>query len=254
MIQRTSISFLLAISSLMAEIPSQRVGLPLKIREIYIPGGEVKAKARRDSKPPLSVRILEVKPAKDGSRYDFEIQGLDPGQYDLADFLEAPEGTKIPEIALEITTTLPPGLVRPHEISQGKLPELGGYRRMMILLGSLWVAGLIAILFWRKKKPTTGEDGNAVPIALSERLRPLIDQAAMGNLSSDDRAKLERLVFGHWRERRPEIAALSPAEAMAKLRTDSEASPLILALERWLHSRESTASGADIGKLLAPYK
>ena len=254
MIRRISITILFAISGLMAEIPSQRVGLPLEIREIYIPGGEVKAKPRRDSKPPLSVRILEVKPAKDGSRYDFEIQGLDPGHYNLADFLEAPEETTIPEIALEITATLPPGLVRPHEIGQGKLPELGGYRKMMIILGSLWVAGLVAILFWKKKKTTNGEDGKVAPLALSERLRPLLDQAAMGNLSSEDRAKLERLVFGHWRERRPEIAALSPAEAMAKLRTDSEASPLILALERWLHSRECMASEADIGKLLAPYK
>ncbi|MES2659344.1 MAG: hypothetical protein V4689_12060 [Verrucomicrobiota bacterium] len=254
MIRCIAITFLLAITGVMAEIPSQRVGLPLEIREIYIPGGEVKAKPRRDSKPPLSVRILEVKPAKDGGRYDFEIQGLDPGHYNLADFLDAPEGTVIPEIPLEITATLPPGLVRPHEIGQGELPELGGYRRMMIILGSLWAAGLVAILFWKKKMTTNGEDGKAAPPTLSERLRPLVDQAAKGNLSSDDRAKLERLVFGHWRERRPEIAALSPAEAMAKLRTDSEASPLILALERWLHSRESTASEADIGKLLAPYK
>ena len=254
MIRRLAIPFLLAITGLMAEVPSQRVGLPLEIREIYIPGGEVKAKPRRDSRPPLSVRVLEVKPAKDGSRYDFEIQGLDPGHYNLADFLEAPAGTSIPEIPLEITATLPPGLATPHPIRQGKLPELGGYQRTMILLGSIWAAGLLAILFWKKRKTADGDEGKAAALTLSERLRPLVDLAAKGNLSSDDRAKLERLVIGHWRERRPDIAALAPAEAMVRLRTDEEASPLILALERWLHSRETTATEADIGKLLAPYQ
>ena len=104
MIRRAFIALLFAASPLLAETPTQRIGQPLEIREIYIPGAEVKAKPRRDRKPPLMVRVLEVKPAKDGSRYDFEVQGLEAGTYNLADFLEAPAGTAIPEIPLEITS------------------------------------------------------------------------------------------------------------------------------------------------------
>jgi len=260
MMRRTFISLLFAPAVLLAEdaskLPTQRVGLPLTITEIYIPGGEVKAKPRRDREPPLVVRILEVKPAKDGSRYDFEVQGLEPGRHNLADYLEPVDASKaapIPEIPLEITTALPPGLAYPNKVERGELPKLGGYRTTMIVLGSAWLAGLGAILIWRKKKPAADDALSAPPPTLAERLRPLVDGASQGNLSPDDRAKLERLVIGHWRERLPDIAALTPSEAMRKLRTDPQASPLILALERWLHAPSSDTSHSDIEKLLAPY-
>ena len=123
----------------------------------------------------------------------------------------------------------------------------------MKLFVGLWMAGLVAILLWRKKAVNAaGPDADATP-PLSERLRPLVGAAATGALSTDDRAKLERLVIGHWRERRPDIAAMAPAEAMMKLRSDADASPLVLALERWLHAPTSATSQSDIEKLLAPY-
>jgi hypothetical protein len=237
-----------------AEAPVQRVGQPLEIREIYIPGGEVIPKPRRDRQPPLMVRVLEVKPAKDGSRYDFEVQGLEPGTYDLADFLEAPAGTTLPEIPLEIISGLEPGLVVPGPAAPGQLPDLGGYRTTLVALAAAWLAGLIGILLWRKKKPSAEVDPSAAAVPLTDRLRPLVAAAAKGGLSSDDRAKLERLVIGHWRERRPDIAAFAPAEAMVKLRHDPEAAPLILALERWLHAPADHTSTSDLEKLLAPYQ
>lgn len=236
-----------------AAVPTQRIGQPLRITEIYIPGAEVKPKPRRDREPPLMVRILEVKPAKDGSRYDFEVQGLEAGRHNLADYLEAPAGATIPAIPLEITGELPAGLVRPHPNEAGKLPEIGGYRTTMIVLGSLWAVGLAGILVWRKKKPATDADSASTEPSLAERLRPLIGAAAKGELSTDERARLERLVIGHWREKRNDIASLPPAEAMTKLRHDPEAAPLVLALERWLHAPASNTPKSDIEALLAPY-
>ncbi|MCW1923040.1 hypothetical protein OKA05_10790 [Luteolibacter arcticus] len=253
MIRRAFIALLLVVSPLFAEVPTQRIGQPLEIREVYIPGGEVKPKPRRDRKPPLMVRVLEVKPAKDGFRYDFEVQGLEAGSHNLADFLEVPAGTTVPAIPLEITSDLPPGLVHPNKNQAGDLPKLGGYRTKMTIFVGLWIAGLVAILLWRKKKPAAGGDNTQATASLAERLRPLVGAAAKGELSSGDRAKLERLVIGHWRERRPDIAAMAPAEAMTKLRNDADASPLFLALERWLHAPSSDSSSSEIEQLLAPY-
>lgn len=253
---RLLLGLLLALAPLHAaeeSVPTQRVGQPLRIDDIYIPGGEVKAKPRRDRKPPLVVRVMEVRPAKDGGRYFFEVQGLEAGRHNLADYLEAPEGTVIPEIPLEITGELAAGLVRPHATEKGELPVLGGYRTKMITIASLWGAGLIGILLWRKKKSTeTGEDFASRP-TLAERLRPLVGAASKGELSTEERAKLERLVIGHWREKRSDIAVLPPAEAMVKLRTDPEAAPLVLALERWLHAPTGSTPPNDIEQLLAPY-
>jgi hypothetical protein len=257
-IRRAFIAALLLGSALLhaedAAVPSQRVGQPLEIRDIYVPGGEVKAKPRRDRKPPLMVRILEVKPAKDGSRYDFEVQGLEAGSYNLADFLEAPAGTTLPAIPLEITTAIPEGLIHPNPTEAGELPKFGGYKTRMKILIALWFAGLIAILLWRKKKTASAADTAESIQPLADRLRPLIAAASKGELASDDRAKLERLVIGHWREHRPDIAALPPAEAMTKLRHDPEAAPLFLALERWLHARRSETTQVEIDELLAPYR
>jgi hypothetical protein len=252
-IRRVVLSLLLGSAALLAETPTQRVGQPLEIREIYIPGGEVKAKPRRDRQPPLMVRVLDVKPAKDGSRYDFEVQGLEAGTYNLADFLEAPAGTALPEIPLEITSALEPGLVHPNKNEAGELPKLGGYRSTMIALVAAWCAGLVAIVLWRKKKPVTDGAHADAAVPLAERLRPLVAAASKGELSSDERAKLERLVIGHWRERRPDIASLPPAEAMVKLRHDTDAAPLVLSLERWLHAPSSITTPTEIEQLLAPY-
>jgi hypothetical protein len=255
-IRRLVIAFLLAAAPLVAEIPSQRVGLPLVVREIHIPGGEVRPKPRRDREPPLVVRVLEIKPAKGGSRYDFEIHGLEPGSHDLADFLEpvdAAAAAEIPSIPLNITTALPEGLLVPPPVTPGQLPELGGYRTKMIALAAVWAAGLLGILAWRRKKPVADGAAALAPPSLAERLRPLVDRAAKGGLSDGERASLERLVIGHWRAELPEIAAMAPAEALAALRQHPQASPLILAMERWLHARSSEVGPAEIERLLKPY-
>ena len=233
--------------------PTQRVGQRLEIRDIYIPGGEITPTPRRDREPPLVVRILEVKPAKDGSRYDFEVQGLEPGNYNLAEFLDAPDGTTIPAIPLEIITELPPGPVRPNKNEPGKLPELGGYRKMMTAFGVVWFVGLIVIVLWRKKKAIPDEADLVEAPTLAERLQPLVSSAASGKLNTADRAKLERLIIAHWREKRPEIAPLPLNEVLAELRKDEESAPLLLALETWLHARDSNTPDSEITKLLAPY-
>jgi hypothetical protein len=246
------------LSAALAETPpSGRVGQPVTLTDIYIPGGEAEPLPRRDRNPPLVVRLLDTKPALDGFRYDFEITGLDPGKYDLAKFLAAADPAnppEFPEIVLEIQAGLPAGIVLPHEMGKNELPPLGGYRQKMMTLAGLWLAGLIGILIWKRGKSVGSGLSEAAPPSLSQRLQPLVLQASTGDLDSSGRAALERLVIGHWRERLPEVASLPPAEAMAKLRAHPEAALLLLELERWLHSRDPNISTDRIEALLAPYR
>ncbi len=74
-------------------------------------------------------------------------------------------------------------------------------------------------------------------------------------LSVPDQARLELLLMAFWSERR-NFSALQPAEAIEKLRTDPEASTLLLAVERWLHARGSASPQAAQGlsQLLDPYR
>ena len=254
---RAAIILLGTLATAFAEVPEARVGQPLTLTDIYIPGGAVEPTPRRDRTPPLVVRLLETKSAKDGHRYDFEITGLDPGKYDLADYLTAvnPVNTPaIPEILLEITSVLPAGVVLPSELPPVKIPALGGYKNKMIAATALWCAGFIAMVVWIRRKKTGATVSSEYLATLAERLQPLLERAASGNLDDAGRASLERLVIGRWRERLPEISSLPPAEAMVKLRAHPEASPLILQLERWLHAREGNVSPSDLKALLAPYR
>ena len=153
--------------------------------------------------------------------------------------------TFMTDLALYLSVAMPP----PTDSTTWSLLILA----TMITLVVAWCAGLIAILLWRKKKPIADGAQADAAVPLAERLRPLVAAASKGELSSDERAKLERLVIGHWREHRPDIASLPPAEAMVKLRTDADAAPLVLSLERWLHAPSSSTTPTEIEQLLAPY-
>jgi hypothetical protein len=123
----------------------------------------------------------------------------------------------------------------------------------MVAIGIGWLAGLAAILFWRKKKAAVPAGADAPP-SVADRMKPLLDAAAAGTLDAAGRASLERLIIGHWRSHLPEIAPLSTAEAMVRLRTHPEASPLVLALERWLHAKDGALSPNEVDHLLSPYR
>ena len=147
--------FLLMTSLLFAEESTQRVGLPLVISERYLPGPLLEAVPRRDRDLPLVVRILEVKPAQDGFRYSIEVQGLDAGTYNLGDYLReanTEQKSSSQQLPITITTALEPGLVPPTELTPVVPPRTGGYRSLLWVLGIVWVAGLVALIFHQQEK------------------------------------------------------------------------------------------------------
>ena len=239
-----------------AEVPEQRVGRPLLIEERYLPGPLLDVVPRRDREPSLVVRILETKPAKDGFRYNFEIQGLDPGTHNLGGYLReasAESGHSDHEVPIIITTGIPEGLPLPSELSPKPVPGIGGYRTLIKVLIVVWIVGLALLInSLRKKKPSLASE--VLRTSLAERLKPLVEKASREALSTNDQAHLERLLVGHWRERLPEVSDLGPVETLRYLRQHPEASPLILQLERWLHAPDARLDPEALEKLLKPYR
>ena len=239
-----------------ADTPTQRVGLPLLIEDQYLAGPLLVPVPRRDREPLLVVQILETKPAQDGFRYNFEVQGLDAGTYNLGDFLRdatAESGSSTHKIPVTITTELPPGLQRPANLAPKSVPQIGGYRTVLKVLGIIWVIVLVIIIYsFRKKKVSASQE--LPPLTVAERLKPLVQKASRNSLSTDDQAQLERLLVGHWRERLPELSGQEPAQVLRHLREHPEASPLILKLEKWLHAPNPDFSSDDFDQLLAPYR
>ncbi|MFN0068036.1 MAG: hypothetical protein ACKVYV_10415 [Limisphaerales bacterium] len=210
-----------------------------------------------DPKAPLLLRVAETYARGSLTEYDFRYIGLEPGTYDLRDFLLRADGSgvsNLPPLTVTVASVLPPKhdgrLLPPPPTPWAKL---AGYRTALVLAGTAWVAGLVALLLWRRRRPAAVvEAAAAAPPTLAERLRPLVELAAAGRLDADGQAQLERLLHAHWRERLG-LESLPAGESLARLKAHPEAGALLRTLEDWLHRRPGSVTVA-VEAALAPYR
>lgn len=231
------------------------VGMPARIEQLILPGSELVAKPI-DAATPVVLRIVASYPHGTAFRYDIEYYGLEPGEYDLRDYLQRKDGTAmddVPALKVQIDPVLPPGQIEPNPLETRLLPKLGGYRVLATVLGAGWVVGLLFILFYRRRKATDEEVEGAETLSLAERLEPLVKQAIAGTLTKPQRAELERMLLSHWRSRLG-LAETEAAKAIIELKQHPEAGALLLQLERWLHQPESRREHVDVAQLLEPYR
>ena len=232
------------------------VGMARVIRQQVLPGPELEVRPLDDRKDPLVVRIVDVYPHGSDFRYDIEYYGLEPGHYDLRDYLRRKDGAatgELPPLPVTIVSALGKGQVLPHAIQTTGAPRTGGYHLLLTLGGLLWITG--AVLFWLRSRHRganlEARAGQTGP-TLANRLQPLVESAAAGTIQPAQRAELERLLLGYWSNRLG-VTAKHPSEALAVLKTDPTAGPLLEQLEIWLH-RPGSGELVDVAALLAPYR
>src|SRR6185369_15431241 len=122
-----------------------------------------------------------------------------------------------------------------------------------ILAIALWILALFVVFrFGRKPKTDTNLKPVARPLTFAERLRPLLERAAAGKLTADEKAMLERMLITHWQHRLG-LAKMSGDEIIAQLRQHAEAGALLRALEDWLH-RPPGSVAVSVESVLAPYR
>ena len=239
------------------QVPSDRkvsVGAPGKIEQLLLPGSELEPKPIVDDRTPIIVRIIASFPHGDSYRYDLSYQGLEPGVYDLAEFLIRKDGTStenLPPIRVEILSLLPPGQIEPNELETGILPRLGGYRILIIVALTLWLVVLIGLIFYRPRKSSAVVD-EVKPLSLAELLQPRLQKASQQQLSQHEFAELERMLIGFWR-RRLGLESVTVAEALVKIKADAKAGPLVKQIQLWLHSPHRDQD-VDLKELLEPYQ
>ena len=206
-----------------------------------------------DARAPLVVRIAKREAVAEGTRYDLRWLGAVPGTYDLTRFLVDVDGHPLSgaaAILVTVASVLPAGY--PGDLQQAALPppaRLGGYQRLMIALGVLWLAALPFL--WRRKRRARAVVP-AAPPSLAEQLRPLIERARSGGLTTDEQARLERLLLAHWRARL-DLQDVDAPLAMRRLREHAEAGVLLRHLDTWLHAPPGRGA-VDVQALLAPYR
>jgi hypothetical protein len=179
-----------------------------------------------------------------------------PGRYDLRTNLVRLDGstlTNLPPLPVEVAPLLPDshdGLL--VEAPRSPLGRLGGYRALLTAAAIVW-AVLLVPLVWRRRRTVAAEAAPAAEPTLADRLRPLVEEAAAGRLSSDGQARLERMLLNYWRDRLG-LGALDMAEGLRRLRQHPEAGALLRALEGWLHRPPGAAGAIDVAQVLEPYR
>jgi hypothetical protein len=231
------------------------VGMPERIEQLVLPGPELEV-VPSDIHTPVVVRIVATWPHGDSFRYDLEFWGLEPGDYDLRQYLRRKNGapdsaSALPAIPVTVKSILPPGMVTPHSPGAGGVPALGGYRTILIGAAIVWVGGLLALLLAGRKRRRL-DAARARPMTLAERLRPLVERARAGTLSRSDRSQLELGLVAYWR-RKLALDDRRPDEALIAMRAHERAGPLLTSLEQWLHAPAS-AESVDVNALLEPYR
>lgn len=235
---------------------STTVGMPATIEELVLPGPLLEVKPLENRDAPFILRLVESFPHGSSHRYTFEYYALEPGGYNLTDYLrpaESGEAVELPKVLVSVQSSLPPGHIQPHELQSSELPRVGGYWVWVTLGAILWLATGYAILFvGRKKRSDLEQTDEARPKTLADRLRPSVDAAVAGELSPTELAELERVLFAFWRNRLG-LNDLPAAEAMRKVLDHPESGELLRQVEVWLHHPDAGGE-VDVASLLAPYR
>lgn len=209
-----------------------------------------------DPKAPMLLRIAEARPQGEGIEYNFRYIGLEPGRYDLREYVLRVDGSTtgdLPALWVEIHSVLPPdhdGILVPPERTGWQ--RFGGYRVVLVMAGTLWLLLLVPMFIRRRAAIPESAGLPASEPTLADRLRPLMERAAAGDLDAEGKAHLERLLIGHWRERLG-LVETDMSESLRRLREHDEGGAILRALESWLHRRPGTVP-VDLEPLLAPYR
>ncbi len=231
------------------------IGLPVRIDEIVLPGTELEAKPIDDPKSKLMLRVVSSFPHGTARRYNLEYYGLEPGTYDLRDYLRRKDASSIadlPAIPVTIVSVLPAGQILPSKLEAVSPPWLGGYRILLLIGAVFWVVVLLAILLVGRRRKVVQTAVQEHELTFAERLQPLVESAVAGHLTLEQQAKLERLLLGYWSERLG-LRDVDPAEAIYRLRAHPHAGELLRQVEAWLHQPGGERE-TDVVRMLAPYR
>ncbi|MEN6449104.1 MAG: hypothetical protein ABFC96_01310 [Thermoguttaceae bacterium] len=210
-----------------------------------------------DDNSPMVLRIAETTTDGDTAICELRYIGVKPGRYDLRSYLRRVDGS--PLVGVEsIPVTVRSILPASHngqldELPRPPLPTAWPYRLSLAVLVAFWLLPVVwftARLLVRRR-PRARQTSLAEP-TLADQLRPLVEAAMAGRLSTADQARLELMIIAYWRERL-ELTECTAAEAMTRLHEHPESAAPIEQLEQWLHRRPGTCQ-VDVAAALEPYR
>ena len=211
-----------------------------------------------DDDAPIVLRIAGIARDGDVALYELRYIGSRAGRHDLRNSLRRIDGQ--PLAGMEpIIVTVKNILPEDHD---GELEDraVAGvarawrYRLTLAAVGVLWAGPLLWLLgrriaLRRARQPEIIEEP---PRTLADQLRPLIEAAIAGGLTTLQQARLERMLIAYWRERL-DLAGCPIDEALARMRRRPPSAVLLEKLDEWLHQRPGRRE-IDVAEILRPYR
>jgi hypothetical protein len=211
-----------------------------------------------DDDAPLVLRIAAVTPDGDDSLYELRYIGSRAGKLDLRQSLRRVDGqplTGMAPIMVSVKNILPDshdGELADRSVSG--VPRAWRYRLLLAAAVVIWIVPLAWLVIRRitRRRPAPAVAAEERPLTLADQLRPLVEAAMTGRLSTLQQARLERLLIAYWRQRL-DLADCPINEAVARMRRHPPSAALLGKLDEWLHQppRRQTV---DVAEILRPYR
>jgi hypothetical protein len=217
-------------------VPSTEVGISTTLEDVVISGPLVRAKMIADSMTPVVLRVLSSEPVDGGYRYDLEFYALEPGDHNLADYLERTQaGVSVPDLMVRAVTSLAdPNAIELRGQVYRATSWFPWYTVTMGVAIVMWCAGLWWLLTSGKKAVASEHHDVAQTLTAMEQLVARVGERQSHQLNNTEQAELERLVYLIWRELKGIDA--DAAEAVLSLKGDPQAGPMLRKFEQWLHT------------------
>jgi hypothetical protein len=186
----------------------------------------------------------------DGVRvYDVRYVVNLPGEFDVTDYLATADGTPLddlPSFVVSGQTRLTKDIEsRIREIEDVGVHIWHGYYETLVGLGVIWILWLLGLIFVGRP-PRPAKPAPAVPPrTLAEQIAPYVERLASGDLTTEDKARLEILLLRFWRQRLEQQDHRLAADCR-QLRGSEPWGRAYRTLEAWLHDPTARISRTEL--------
>ncbi len=229
------------------EVDSTDTDVPLGVEEAAIvryAGPRLAARPYRRGAS-VNLRIADVVEQGAVRVYDVRYVVNLPGEFDLTDYLTSTDGNPIddlPSFKVRGLTSLTKDIeTRIQEIEDAGVHIWHWYYETLGALGVCWVGWLLGLIFvGRPKRPPKPLPAPPEP-TIAEQIERYLRMLAQGELSVEEKARLEVLLLTHWRERLG-LRRQRMASACRQIQQSDTLGQIYEKLAGWLHDPNS-----DIG-------
>lgn len=205
----------------------------------------LRAKSELSPSSPILVRVEH--PADGPQRIEFI--GVVAGDFDLRNYLEREDGKPLDDLAkigIQVVSNLPADHGADlYDSGDGGVSWRAHYRLFLWAAAGVWFLvplAWLAVRAIRRPAATPAAAAAPEPPSVERQILDMLDKGKTRPLSVDEQGRLELLLLRHLGQAVTPGKSVELAEMVAILRDEPGSRDVVIAMERWLHSRDGGES------------